>query len=501
MTDHDPIRPTTRPGPRAVITEGDKTAPPHDLEAEEALLGSMLLSADAIRAATTTGITSADFYKPDHATIYQAIVDTATAGEFADPVTVGARATTVERRKLIEIQAATPASANAVAYARIVRNLARRRELMAIAAAVTNAAQEGVDATTTVARLLVASAPSDTRLRTVTGGTFTLDVPDTVPAVWGTEDRVLWANGEELLIVGPPGVGKSTIAVQLVGARIGIVDRVLDLPVEPATRVLYLACDRPTQIQRAFHRRFGQEEHRALLDERLVMWKGPPPRDLAKHPEMLTALARDHGADCVFIDSLKDVALGISDDETGAGLNSSIQQALAEGIEICALHHQRKGKDGAKPKTLEDVYGSIWVTAGAGSVVLFWGQPGDPLVELVHLKQPAAEIGPLQVDHDHNTGRSTISRGDVDPLRVLRNAPSGLTSLDLAVMSTGKEKPTENERRKAKRTLDRLVSKTFAHVVDGHVGGLGGTIPDRYYATTEEPKPTPRDFTEPEEPF
>lgn len=492
---------TNGPPERGPLPEQDRItrAAPHDLEAEEALLGSMMLSSDAIRAATTTGIILTDFYKPEHSTIYQAIVETSTAGDLADPITVGARCPDIDRKRLLAIQAATPASANALAYANIVRALARRRELIALGAAVAEAAREGIDATANVARLMVASAPSDTRLRVVTGGTFTLDVPDTVPAIWGTEDRVLWANGEELLLVGPPGVGKSTIAVQLVGARLGLIDRLLDLPVEPASRVLYLACDRPTQIQRAFHRRFGQEENRELLDERLVLWKGPPPRDLARHPDLLTALAKDHGADCVFIDSLKDVALGISDDEVGSGLNSAIQQALAEGIEVCALHHQRKGKDGGKPKTLEDVYGSIWVTAGAGSVVLLWGQAGDPLVELIHLKQPAAELGPLQVDHDHNTGTSTVSRGDVDPLRVLRNAGHGMTAHDLAVMSTGKEKPTEVERRKAKRTLDKLLSRGLAHIVDAHTGGAGGTVAARYFAIADEPRP--RDFTQPEEPF
>jgi replicative DNA helicase len=465
------------------------TKPPHDLEAEEALLGSMLLSPDAIRAASTAGVTLTDFYKPEHSTIYEAIIDTATAGEIADPITVGARAPTVDRKRLIAIQIATPASANAHAYARVVRDLARRRELIAIAYAVGEAAQSGTDATANVARLMVASSLVDTRQRLHNGGGFLFDEREELPAVWGTDDRLLWAAGESLIIGGPAGVGKTTLTIQLVGARLGLLDHVLDFPVEPCRRILYLACDRPAQIRRAFRRVYG-DEHRDHLDEHLAFWEGPPPHDFARYPDTLTSMAKDSGADCVVIDSLKDVAIGLSDDDVGAGLNSSMQQALAEGIDIVALHHQRKGQNGQKPKTLEDVYGSTWIAAGAGSVVLLWGAAGDPIVELLHLKQPSAEVGPLKIEHNHNTGRSSIFRGQVDPLVALRDSPHGITARDLAMRETGKAEPTDNERKRAERRLDSLVERHLAHRQAAKKGGADGTTAARYFATTtdqEEP--------------
>ncbi len=33
--------------------------------------------------------------------------------------------------------------------------------------------------------------------------------------------------------------------------------------------------------------------------------------------------------------------------------------------------------------------GSTWLTSGLGSVIVLDGEPGDPTVELRHLKQPA----------------------------------------------------------------------------------------------------------------
>jgi replicative DNA helicase len=62
--------------------------PPHNLEAEESLLGAMLLSRDAIAAAGEVGISGHDFYKPAHGHIFDAVVGIYQRGEPVDPVTV-----------------------------------------------------------------------------------------------------------------------------------------------------------------------------------------------------------------------------------------------------------------------------------------------------------------------------------------------------------------------------------------------------------------------------
>ena len=48
------------------------------------------------------------------------------------------------------------------------------------------------------------------------GGDFILDEPQIIPAVWGTGERVLWAEGEGIMLTGHQGVGKTTVAQQLV---------------------------------------------------------------------------------------------------------------------------------------------------------------------------------------------------------------------------------------------------------------------------------------------
>ncbi|MGH7749796.1 MAG: DnaB-like helicase N-terminal domain-containing protein, partial [Candidatus Dormibacteria bacterium] len=61
--------------------------PPHNLDAEQSLLGAMLLSRDAIAAAVET-TKADDFYKPSHSHLFDAITSLYARGEPADPVTV-----------------------------------------------------------------------------------------------------------------------------------------------------------------------------------------------------------------------------------------------------------------------------------------------------------------------------------------------------------------------------------------------------------------------------
>lgn len=302
--------------------------------------------------------------------------------------------------------------------------------------------------------------------RLLRGASFVLDTPEGVPAVWGRGDTVAWAKGEPLFIVGPQGAGKTTLAGQLALRRHGVGDQAfLGMPVETdPRRVLYLACDRPRQVARSFRRMVTERDRSAL--ESFLVWTGPLPFDVAGDPDRLATFATELEVGTVFIDSLKDVALDLSKDETGSRVNRALQGLLAADIEVAVLHHQRKSQaTNSKPRTLSDVYGSGWLTAGAGSVLLLWGEPGDNIVELRHLKQPAEDIGPLKVFHDHERGVSTVH----EPVNLwtLVQASNGLTAADAAraIFDTADPKPNEVER--ARRKLDRLVVEGIAGKRDG----------------------------------
>jgi len=310
----------------------------------------------------------------------------------------------------------------------------------------------------------------------VDGASFLLDIPEGIPAVWGTGDDVLWARGESCLLTGPTGVGKTTLLGLVLMAMLGIGEpRVLGLPVLRAHRVLYLAMDRPQQIARALSRRV-RAEHRDTLAKRLVVWKGPPPADLAKHPGMLAHLAEQAGADVVVIDSLKDAAIGLSDDEVGAGYNRARQLLLTNGVELAELHHVvKRGANGGPPTSLADVYGSTWITSGAGSVLALAGEAGDPIVGFRHLKQPANEVGPYRLLHDQDSGAMTVQHSTDLLALAAASGGGGLTAKRAAVAVFEKDTPTRAEIEKVRRKLDRLAKAGSLVREDGQLGPEGGT--------------------------
>jgi replicative DNA helicase len=115
---------------------GGGRTPPQDNDAEQSVLGSMLLSKDAI-ADVIEVVRGTDFYRPAHESIYDVIVDLYGRGEPADPVTVSAE---LQKRGelgrvggapyLHTLSASVPIAANAGYYAEIVREKAILRRLV-----------------------------------------------------------------------------------------------------------------------------------------------------------------------------------------------------------------------------------------------------------------------------------------------------------------------------------------------------------------------------------
>jgi hypothetical protein len=65
---------------------------------------------------------------------------------------------------------------------------------------------------------------SERRYQFVPGGSFILDTDATPVPLWGQDDQVWWSDGEGLIIAGAQGLGKTTLAQQVVLGRCGSAD-------------------------------------------------------------------------------------------------------------------------------------------------------------------------------------------------------------------------------------------------------------------------------------
>lgn len=85
----------------------------------------------------------------------------------------------------------------------------------------------------------------------------------------------------------------------------------------------------------------------------------------------------------------------------------AIQICIANEIDVAMLHHPRKAiqEGGTKRELdLDDVYGSAWLTAGSGSVLLVDGKAGSGEFRFQQLKAPANFVDPCEVAIDYATG-------------------------------------------------------------------------------------------------
>ncbi len=112
--------------------------PPHDLDAEQSVLGAMLINPNAITAVAES-LSAEDFYRDTHRLIYKAVLTLYDKGQEVDVVTLSAQ---LERDGVLEraggrefvhtLAEFVPAAANAAHYAGIVREQSVLRALIRV---------------------------------------------------------------------------------------------------------------------------------------------------------------------------------------------------------------------------------------------------------------------------------------------------------------------------------------------------------------------------------
>ena len=144
--------------------------PPHNLEAEQSTLGSMMLKREAL----LTGIemlTAEDFYRPAHENIFNALKSLAEANTEADPITLSAELRKMDKLQdcgggeyLMALVESVPTPRGIARYAKIVADKAESRRVIADCAEVMATCYE--PDTTNAADLFVTKALGTTTRKT-----------------------------------------------------------------------------------------------------------------------------------------------------------------------------------------------------------------------------------------------------------------------------------------------------------------------------------------------
>ncbi len=234
------VRPSDPPADPASLAFDRQ--PPQDLVAEQAVLGGILLSKDAI-ADVLEVLRPDDFYRPAHQTVYECVLDLYGRGEPADAVTVSAE---LQRRgELIRLGgapylhtliASVPTAANASYYAEIVAEKAVLRRLVEAGTRIVQLGYHGADGADVDEVVDRAQAAVYEVTERRTSEDFipleellqpTMDEIDAiasrggvalgVPTGFADLDRVTNGlhPGQMIIIAARPGIGKSTLGLDI----------------------------------------------------------------------------------------------------------------------------------------------------------------------------------------------------------------------------------------------------------------------------------------------
>lgn len=216
---------------------------PHDIAAEQAVIGACLIDRDTI-VQLVARLEPEDFYVPDHVILWRTITELFHDRIPPDIVTVGGMVATnrqyrADHEYLVTLLQSTPTAVHAAYYARIVRTLSMRRQLIGLAAATSNMAyaadmpvpevigniEAGVARIANrlnASAIVPVSAVAERLFDALGTGT---EGPKILSGVRGLDNTLMGMTAGQLIVVaGRPGYGKSVLGLQIayLAAKAGI---------------------------------------------------------------------------------------------------------------------------------------------------------------------------------------------------------------------------------------------------------------------------------------
>lgn len=215
-----------------------------------------------------------------------------------------------------------------------------------------------------------------------------------------------------MVMAGKQGVGKTQFTLQaLIHMALGkpLIGWKIDIP----RRVAFLSMEMGAAEIKVFQREMNKllsPEERALLQENffIIPVGHSILFDESSDKKKIEQFIEAYHPEVIGVDSLsKTTAASLEEAAAKKVLDFADYLRMTYDCSVIFIHHNRKGQVGNKrPKELDDVYGTFWITATATTVIGMWQNQQTGEIEINYLKVRLAEAPKTQVVVRTPTGLS-----------------------------------------------------------------------------------------------
>jgi replicative DNA helicase len=358
---------------------GQIRVPPHSVEAEQAVLGGLMLD-NAAWDRIADKVAAGDFYRRDHRLIFESIAELAERGQPFDAVTLSEFA---DRRGNLEgigglaylgqLANETPSAANLPAYAQIVRERALLRELIRVGGEIAGSAfgSDGRDVSELVDEaeskvFEIAESGSRRGSGFVALKKILPQTIDRLDELQGTEGHVTGLptgydqldqmtaglqKGDLVIVAGRPSMGKTSFAMNIaehaaISARVPVAIFSMEMSAEQLSFRMISSLGRVNQSHLRTGNFSDEDWHRIdsavrVMSEALIFIDDTPALNPTEVRARARRLAREHGLGLIVLDYIQLMQVSGTSENRATEISeiSRNLKALAKelGVPIIAL--------------------------------------------------------------------------------------------------------------------------------------------------------------------
>ena len=365
-------------------------APPHDLDAEAAVLSAIILAADVTFPKILDIVRPSDFYSTPNRRIAEAAWQLRNEGSGIDVVTIARRLNQEDRLQQVGgspylslLTDSTPAFANVDDHARIVRERAKARRIADGAQVIAAEAKTGTPVEALVTRLRELAEDTDVAPRTS---------PWPVVDIFARLEPISYIIEAIDLCPGAPamwagyGFSAKTVSAQaaaivVASTKAGEHGRVWDCFAAPKGKVLHLDYEQGSRLTRERYQRLAAT--RMLTPDEVAPWLTLVcmPSVYLDEPRAEAELAKlVDGYQLVIVDSFRAATPTLDENSSDIRRVLDMMSRVSERTRctFLVIHHARKPKQDAPGGAKMAIRGSGALFDACSSVLVFEAEKGKP---------------------------------------------------------------------------------------------------------------------------